>query len=320
MTRCESYQFFKSIQDIEMNCSFALKIVLFIILLLPLSAESAPEASHPAGDSVRFIVLGDQGSGGRGQRDVAEAMNRKAAEDPVEFVVLLGDNFYSWGVKSVDDPQWDTKFEKMYSYPSLQVPFYAVLGNHGHYGNPFAQVRYTGKSSRWKMPAAYYTFSVMIDDSLQVQFFALDTTSILYQKNGSIDQLQWLDEQLRTSKAEWKIVYGHHPVYSSGLYGKDEHLIKVLEPVFQKYKVDLYMSGHDHDLELIRSGSGTFYLISGAGSYPRPVKAGRNTLFALSSTGFAWISILKGKMTIQFYSVNGSKEYEYSIERKQQSR
>jgi acid phosphatase len=232
----------------------------------------------------------------------------------------VGDNFYWGGVESVDDPQWDTKFEKIYSYPSLQVPFYAVLGNHDHYGNPFAQVRYTGKSSRWKMPATYYTFSVMIDDSLQVQFIALDTTSILFQKQDSIDQLQWLNEQLRTSKAEWKIVYGHHPVYSSGYYGTDKHLVKMLEPVFRKYKVDLYMSGHDHHLELIKSSSGAFYLISGAGgSKPRPVKAGKNAIFALSSPGFAWISILKDELTIQFLSVNGSTEYEYRIERKQKA-
>jgi acid phosphatase len=298
-----------------MNCSFAIKTVLFVILLLSLSTGSASEISHAAGDSVRFIALGDQGSGGKGQRDVAEAMNRKATEDPVEFVILLGDNFYWSGVESVDDPQWDTKFEKMYSYPSLQVPFYAVLGNHDHYGNPLAQVRYTRKSTRWKMPAAYYTFSVMIDNSQQVQFFALDTTSLYYQEQAPIDQLQWLNEQLRTSKAEWKIVYGHHPVYSSGSYGIDQHLVKVLEPVFRKYKVDLYMSGHDHDLELMRSGSGTFYLISGAGSDTRPVKAGDNSIFASSSRGFAWISILKDELTIQFISVNGSTEYEYRIKR-----
>ncbi len=299
-----------------MNYSFALKIVLFILLLLlPQYVGPASGTSHATENSVHFIVLGDQGSGGKGQRDVAEAMGRKAAEDPVEFVILLGDNFYSWGVDSVDDPQWDTKFEKMYAYPSLKAPFYAALGNHDHYGNPFAQVRYTAKSSRWKMPAPYYTFSVMIDDSLKAQFFALDTTSIVHQKQNFVDQLQWLDEQLRTSKAEWKIVYGHHPVYSSGYYGIDRYLVKVLEPVFRKYKVDLYMSGHDHDLELIKSNSETFYLISGAGSEPRPVRAGENSIFASSSLGFAWISILKDELTIQFISANSSTEYEYRIKK-----
>jgi acid phosphatase len=298
-----------------MNCSFALKIVLFILLLLSQYVGPVSGASHSAGNSVRFIALGDQGSGGKGQSDVAKAMDRKAIKDPVEFVILLGDNFYWWGVESVDDPQWDTKFEKMYSYPSLQVPFYASLGNHDHYGNQFAQVRYTGKSSRWKMPAAYYTFSVMLDDSLQVQFFALDTTPIVSQKKDSINQLQWLNEQLRTSKADWKIVYGHHPVYSSGHYGIDKHLVKVLEPVFRKYKVNLYMSGHDHDLELIKSGPETFYLISGTGSETRSVNAGKNSIFASSSLGFAWISILKDELTIEFISVNGSIEYEYRIKR-----
>lgn len=51
-----------------MNHSFALKIVLFILLLLPQYAGPAFGASHAAGNSVRFIALGDQGSGGKGQR------------------------------------------------------------------------------------------------------------------------------------------------------------------------------------------------------------------------------------------------------------
>ena len=46
------------------------------------------------------------------------------------FVVLLGDNFYEDGVASVDDPQWQTKFEDPYA--NIDLPFYAVLGNHDH--------------------------------------------------------------------------------------------------------------------------------------------------------------------------------------------
>ena len=304
----------------KMNVSFSLKIILLIVLLLSPSAGPASESAPAAGDSVRFIVLGDQGWGGRGQRSVAGAMSRKAVEGPIEFVRLLGDNFYWEGVDSVDDPQWDTKFERMYSYPSLQVPFYAVLGNHDHMGNPYAQVQYTGKSSRWKMPAGYYTFSVKIDGSVQAQFFALDTTSILYQRSDSIKQLQWLNEELRKSRAEWKIVYGHHPVFSSGYYGINKYMLKVLEPVLRKYRIDLYMSGHDHDQELIKSASGIFYLISGTGSNPRPVGAGSDTLYASSSPGFAWIRILKDELIIQFLSAGGGTEYEYRIEKKEREK
>lgn len=298
-----------------MNVNFAFKIILFIILLLPPSVGSASEPSHAVRDSVQFIVLGDQGSGRKGQREVAVAMSRKAAQNPVEFVILLGDNFYYSGVDSIDDPQWETKFEKMYYYPSLQVPFYAILGNHDHYGNTFAQVKYTKKHSRWKMPDNFYTFSVMIDNSVQVQFIALDTTSILKQKSNSIYQLKWLNEQLRTSKADWKIVYGHHPVFSSGRYGTNKYMVKVLEPIFLKYKIDLYMSGHDHDQELIKSDSRIFYLISGVGSKPRLIEAGKNTLFASSNLGFAWIKIFKNELIIQFISLDGTIAYEHKIDK-----
>jgi acid phosphatase len=295
--------------------NFTFKIFLFVFLLLFPSAGSASKSSLTFKDNVQFIALGDQGAGGKGQKKVAEAMNRKATKDPVNFVILLGDNFYYSGVDSIDDPQWNDKFEKMYAYPSLQIPFYAILGNHGYWGNPAAQVQYTKKSSRWEMPANYYTFTAIINDSIQVQFIALDTTPIVKRKPDSAYQIKWLDEQLRKSKAHWKIIYGHHIVFSSGYYGTNKHLVKVLAPIFREYGVDLYMSGHDHHLELIKSDSGLCYIISGTGSKTRSVRAGKNTLFASSHPGFAWIKISREELIIQFITVNGGIEYEHKIEK-----
>jgi hypothetical protein len=48
------------------------------------------------------------------------------------FVISTGDNFYSHGLKGPDDPYFKQTFSDMYSAPSLQVPWYAVLGNHDY--------------------------------------------------------------------------------------------------------------------------------------------------------------------------------------------
>ncbi len=288
---------------------------LIIILVLLSSSQCTIKPSHSPENSIQFLLLGDQGAEGQSQKLVAQAMAQKALVDPVQFVILLGDNFYPAGVKSIDDPQWSDKFENMYSSPSLQVPFYAVLGNHDYYGNTLAQVHYTQKSSRWNMQDEYYTFSLMIDNSTQVQFFALDTMLIAYNNPSTPQQVRWLERELRKSQAHWKIVYGHHHIYSYGDYGTNKTLRKILEPIFKKNNVDIYMSGHDHTQQLIQSDSGIFYIISGTGSSPQYFQQGENILFVSPKPGFAWLKLSRNKLIAQFITTDGEIEYEYTIKK-----
>lgn len=74
------------------------------------------------------------------------------------YVLLLGDNFYENGVKSIEDPLWNT-FESLFSDKAFQeMPFYSVLGNHDYHYSPFSQVLYslTPSSYRWYMPNLWY--------------------------------------------------------------------------------------------------------------------------------------------------------------------
>jgi tartrate-resistant acid phosphatase type 5 len=48
-----------------------------------------------------------------------------------QFVIALGDNFYNDGTESTEDELWETAFHDVYAAPSLDVPWYGVLGNHG---------------------------------------------------------------------------------------------------------------------------------------------------------------------------------------------
>lgn len=276
----------------------------------------APDSS---GNSLRFLAVGDVGTGGYGQHQVAEAMGNKAARDSVSFVVLLGDNFYESGVSSVMDEQWRTKFDSVYTASSLQIPFYAVLGNHDHKGNPEAQVEYTKFSSRWQMPARYYTFVQNVDDSTDVQFFCIDSHPLAYLSPSDIakgrdsasymPQLRWLEQELSSSSARWKIVLGHHTIYSNGYHGDNPVLATLLEPLFEKCGVDFYLCGHDHDLQLLKPVKGVNYIISGGGGKHRSVEWRDNTIYAAANLGFTSFWVSRDVTTVEFLSKAGRVDY-----------
>jgi len=266
----------------------------------------------------QIMAIGDVGTGEADQRMVAGAMATKAAADPVTFVLLLGDNFYENGVDSVTDPQFKLKFEDMYDHASLQVPFLSVLGNHDYRGDPEAQVQYTAISKRWKMPSRYYAFEQNIDDSTRIDFFALDTTPIAQGEARAAGQIAWLQGKLERSRARWKIVIGHHPLYSGGLHGNDTETLRmraVLEPLLEG-KADLYIGGHDHDQQLIRpAGKSVHYLISGAGSKCRSVRWLEDTIYAGTNLGFVWLRISRDEILIEFLTANAEVDFAYVIKR-----
>ncbi len=286
----------------------------------PLPAFSRPFVADPA---LRFLVVGDVGTGGRGQRQVADGMARVAASDSTSFVILLGDNFYERGVRSVTDPQWVEKFESVYHHPSLQIPFLAVLGNHDYYGNPQSQVDYTATGSRWTMPSRFYTRSYAVDDSTDVAFFFLDTSplSTIRRDNAgrdqgpatSLDQLSWLESELAQSKARWKIVAGHNTIYSNGDHGGNPTLARLLEPIFVRQDVDLYLAGHDHDLQLLKPVNGVHYIVSGAGGKDRSVDWGENTVFAATRLGFTRLTMTHAYGSIEFFDREGNLIFAYDI-------
>ena len=84
-------------------------------------------------------------------------------------------------------------------------------------------------------------------------------------------QTEWLETVLADAQkrnVSWCIVFGHHPIFASGkwaFYEADKTAAAVLfAPLFEKYGVSLYISGHDHVQQLYERG-GVYYAISGAG-------------------------------------------------------
>ncbi len=276
---------------------------------------------------LNFLVLGDWGRNGeQDQQDVATQMALAAREMNARFIISVGDNFYEHGVASTEDPQWQTSFEKVYSAPSLQVPWHVALGNHDYHGDCDAQIAYSKISGRWNMPARYFTRTDLIDAGNHVEFFYLDTMpmatfdedEIMFKKNvDSQDmdrQLAWFEAALAASTAPWKIVVGHHPIYSGGGHGDTPYLIKHVLPLLQKYGVQAYFNGHDHDLQHLQAGKVNLFC-SGAGSKIRPTSSTSHTKFAKSCSGFMAVALRTEGMDVRMIDDHGRLLYTTTVAR-----
>jgi 3',5'-cyclic AMP phosphodiesterase CpdA len=207
------------------------------------------------------------------------------------LVILAGDNIYNNG----EIEKISAVFEQPYQV-LLQngVKFQACLGNHDiRTANGDPQVRYAG----FNMPGRYYTFG-----RGDVQFFALDTNHNADWKT----QLSWLEQELSRSNAPWKIVFGHHQIYSSGHYGLNQPFIETLTPIFQKYRVQLYINGHDHHYERSQSIKGTTYLICGAGGGTRSVGRSQWTAYSASQLSFAAYEVYSDRLIIKGIGTDNS--------------
>lgn len=217
------------------------------------------------------MVVGDWGREGRhGQRAVSRAMARVARSVGPRFVISAGDNFYDAGVDSVDDAQWEKSFERVYADPALSnVAWWSTLGNHDHLGKIDAQVRYSGQSRRWTMPAPFYTFTSVgsgdparADSVADVQFIFLDSTPYIHDGYGKAarklnkqkpaEQTEWLEKTLETSVAPHIIVVIHHALYTmstTGHLGAPE-LRAHIEPLLLRHRARVLavISGHEHAL------------------------------------------------------------------------
>jgi len=300
-------------------------LVLTLLLLVPMAVQAAD--IHAADDSLSFFVIGDWGEqGGKTQRRVAAAMDSLAAKSHIDFIVTTGDNFYPAGVHGIDDPAWKTTFEEIYSLPSLsQVPWYASLGNHDYMGDIRAEMDYHQVNPRWHLPARYYSQVFGSAGGLSAEIFFIDTCGLInyyrsrpdkYHRIDAVDserQMAWLYSGLARSRADWKIVVGHHPVYSSGWrHGDTDALKPLLPPVFGKFGVAAYFAGHDHHLEH-RPGKDTQYFISGGGGGYRLVWPFGRSRFVDASAGFALVKLTRETMRVSFISPDGEQLYSVAV-------
>lgn len=266
-----------------------------LVTVFPAYAQSTAALS--------FLTVGDWGRRGMSnQTEVGRAMGLHARLVQSRFVMTVGDNFYNSGVRSPDDSHWRKSFENIYVDDALQTEWHPALGNHDHRGAPDAQVAYSGRSNRWRMRDRYYREIKSTSDGQTVDLFVLDTYPLVKEPAGSASwsQLVWLAEELATSTAHWKLVFGHHAIYSGGsLHGSSRTLIQNLQPILARHGVQAYVCGHDHDLQHIVGGK-MHYICTGAGSATRSVKAIPGTQFRAAVSGFTAFSIRGDQLGVDF--------------------
>lgn len=221
-----------------------LALLIVVLAAAPLSASLEVRLPNKEG-SLRMAVIGDTGTGTKSQYEVGTRLVEARQAFPYEIVLMLGDNMY--GAERPQD--FSKKFEQPYK-PLLDagVKFYAALGNH----DDREQVHYKHFNMNGEL---YYTYK---GPKQNVRFFVLES-SYMDRK-----QLDWLEEQLRRSTEDWKIIYMHHPIYSSGeAHGSSVSLREILEPLFIKYMVSVVFAGHEHFYERIKPQNGIAYFTEG---------------------------------------------------------
>jgi len=211
-------------------------------------------------DSVKLAVIGDSGRGWPPQHEVARQMASYHQRFAFPLVLMAGDNIYE-GPATADD--YRIKFEEPYAALLSQgVRFRAVLGNHDDPNQRYYAPFNMGGER-------YYTFAppagLLAEVLTDVQVFALDSTNL------DRDQLAWLSTTLSQSRARWKIVLMHHPLYTSGRYGLEARVTRwQLESVLATHGVAAVFSGHEHLYQRSRLQRGVLYFITGgAGSLRR---------------------------------------------------
>jgi hypothetical protein len=218
---------------------------LLALLVIGGSSPLAQRAALPGRpDSVKFAVIGDNGTGDRPQFDIAQQMVSARARFPFEQVIMLGDNVY--GRQQPQD--FVDKFERPYeALLRAGVTFHASLGNHDDPGS----ISYKGFNMGGQR---YYSYA-----RKGVRFVALDTNQFDPRQRG------WLDGVLQQAEEPWKICFFHHPIYSNaGRHGSDVSLRVALEPLFTKHGVNVVFAGHDHVYERLNPQKGIAYFVSGS--------------------------------------------------------
>jgi predicted MPP superfamily phosphohydrolase len=256
--------------------------LFFAFLILPWSFTNS--ALRNSQLPVGILVFGDFGTGTEEQRMVAEKMISYCHKKNCDFAVTTGDNIYKKGIENNANgtPNYTNIIDRFVKlYQELNMPIYLSLGNHdinlkaGQQGvlsgiknavdftqhplNPLLSNNKKKNFRLYNMDNSYYSKR---EDS-NINLYALDTNNFPSSsyKNGLPDkdnmaQLEWLKHELKQEDSKnWTIVFGHMPILSHGIHGNKDALEisefrNMLLNILCENKVDFYLSGHDHHLEI----------------------------------------------------------------------
>lgn len=221
----------------------------FFFQMPPVQGEKSP---------VRIWAVGDSGTSNANAESVKNAYLSYTSGTQTNLWLMLGDNAYSQGTKS----QYKTAVFDMYPELLKSSALWPTVGNHdavssnsltqtGVYYDIFSlptEALTDGISSGVNSyTEAYYSF-----DYANIHFVVLESN----ESNSTFrtGMLDWLDNDLLMTHADWVIAIWHHPPYTKGSHDSDTEskLIYMRENVLQTLEnkgIDLVLGGHSHSYE-----------------------------------------------------------------------
>jgi Calcineurin-like phosphoesterase/Purple acid Phosphatase, N-terminal domain len=260
--------------------------------------------------TVRFVAFGDSGAGTAEQSQVAT----RILGETFDFAVHTGDVAYSSGTYA----EFESRFFPYYG-PWLRAKgIFPVIGNHDDitgsatpYRTLFVLPR-EGASSTFPNNAERF-YSV---DYGPLHLVALDTEAAFQSSARRAEQLAWLEADLQASQNRpWRVVFFHRPPFSSGTeHGSDLAVRQAFVPLFERYNVELVLTGHEHSYERTipwKTGTGAanqpvVYIVTGgggAGLYP--VGHSAWTAFSRSVHHYLRANATTAEITIEAVGVDG---------------
>lgn len=304
--------------------------------LLALEHKTA-QLRVPSRGPITILALGDTGKGTQDQARVAAAARDLCARLGCDLGFLLGDNIYDRGIARVEDPRFD---EVMSVYDTFGFPFLVVLGNHD-YGSPFGvsplgglgveenraltELYRVAGTKNLHMPGRHWRV-----DLVRLEVVGLDTQPFFWMDQPAVaealglkDDVERQQRDLRiwnlASEAPFRIALGHHPLMSAGPHGdagradgaptglvfSAEHIRQLLETHIVGH-FDMYLAGHDHNVQDVGTRRGTELLVSGGGAEKKPVRPRDDVLFAQETLGFIVLEVEPEarRAEVQLYGVD----------------
>lgn len=204
----------------------------------------------------RMWIIADSGVNTAEQNNVRDAFLNFTDSIPVDMMLMLGDNAYNTGS---DIEYQDAVFQNHYENIFKHTPLWVAAGNHEMYSSdatlqtgPYYDIFSMPKNAECGGVAsnteAYYSF-----DYGDIHFIYLESTTASFRATGSA-MLTWLDADLALTSQKWKVVYFHHPPYTKGGHDSDTEIELIdmrqnVLPIIESHKVDLVLTGHNHDYE-----------------------------------------------------------------------
>jgi len=298
------------------------------------SFRTHPDPTQPSAEPFTFAVIGDFGVGikkdkDRGQRQIAEALEKAVNDHSVRLILTTGDNIYRTdamfgfigGNTGDEDDDWYFTYYQPYRYVINRVPTYPTIGNHDAgesesrddrdqlIDNFYINERIAGEEASGRAsidPGLFYRFRFSSD----VEFICIDTSkeAALFKKRlfDHPKHQEFLNSALPAATAGqssmWRIPFCHHPPFCAGpAHHNTEGMTEIVQR-FQKAGVKVVLSGHEHQFQQSHA-DGVEYLVSGGAGQLRTATPDKfdeaRTVSWAAMYHFLLVTVAGKKMTVR---------------------